>query len=320
MKYTGPNNISPLPPLKIWWLLSLFTLTLVSFSCQEKSKEAANGKLQIVTTTGIIADAAREIAGDKAEVISIMGPGVDPHLYKATQGDLLKLRNADLIIYNGLHLEGKMSEVLEKLGRKKKVIALADGLPEKQLRKAAGFAGSYDPHIWFDVSIWNQASQFLASELKKFDPKNAAAYQANEKKYSTRLDSLHQATGKQIQNIPENQRVLITAHDAFGYYGRAYGIEVRGLQGISTVSEFGLRDVSGLVEFIVSRKIKAVFVESSVPRKSIEAVVNGCEQRGHQVKIGGTLFSDALGPADSPEGTYVGMVSYNTRTIAESLK
>lgn len=290
-------------------------------ACGTKDSGAAkSGKLKIVTTTGMIEDAVEHVAGNHAEVISLMGPGVDPHLYKATQGDLQKLTDADVVFYNGLHLEGKMGEVLEKLGKTKPVIAISNEIPDSLLRAIPGFQGTHDPHIWFDVELWEYAVKSVSDFLQKHDTANAVDYRNNGNRYTAQLDSLHAAVKTAVLEIPEEQRVLITAHDAFGYFGDAYNVHVRGLQGISTVSEFGLRDVTELVNFIISRKIKAIFVETSVSKKSIEAVVEGCRDKGWDVKIGGSLYSDAMGPGGTPEGNYVGMVSANVRTIVEALK
>jgi manganese/zinc/iron transport system substrate-binding protein len=301
-------------------VISLASLLFLG-ACGSKDKDTGTGgKLQIVTTTGMIKDAVEHVVGDKADVIALMGPGVDPHLYKATQGDLQKLTDADIIFYNGLHLEGKMGEVLEKLGKTKPVIAVASRIKEEQLRAVPGFQGTHDPHIWFDVKLWENAVLAVSDFMKQHDKANADLYDANSKKYLTRLDSLHEAVKISIQEIPKEQRVLITAHDAFGYFGDAYEIEVRGLQGISTVSEFGLKDVTELVNFIISRKIKAIFVETSVSQKSIEAVREGCQQKNWDVKIGGSLYSDAMGQAGTPDGDYIGMVSANVRTIVTALK
>lgn len=298
---------------------TVFFLILIFQACTA-DKKAVSDKLQIVTTTGIIADAVKNIVGDKATVISIMGPGVDPHLYKATQGDLEKLSSADIVVYNGLHLEGKMGEVLEKLGRNKKVIAMSDGLDKNKLRSSPDFPGSYDPHIWFNVALWTDAIKFLANEIATVDKRNADLIMQNTATYKQKLNELHKNVGAQIAQIPIQQRTLITAHDAFGYFGDAYKIQVKGLQGISTVSEYGLQDVSNLVKFIVDSKIKAVFVESSVSPKAIDAVITGCQSKGHQIKIGGTLYSDALGNEGSKEGTYIGMVQHNVQVITQALK
>jgi manganese/zinc/iron transport system substrate-binding protein len=290
-------------------------------ACGSKDSDAlGNGKLKIVTTTGMIQDAVEHVAGEHAEVIALMGPGVDPHLYKATQGDLQKLTDADVVFYNGLHLEGKMGEVLEKLGKTRPVIAVSSEIPDSLLRAVPGFQGAHDPHIWFDVQLWEHAVRSVSNFMQKHDSTNAVEYRDNGNRYITQLDSLHEAVKKSVLKIPEEQRVLITAHDAFGYFGDAYKVHVRGLQGISTVSEFGLRDVTELVNFIISRKIKAIFVETSVSKKSIEAVVEGCRDKGWNVKIGGSLYSDAMGQAGMPDGTYVGMVSANVKTIVEALK
>jgi manganese/zinc/iron transport system substrate-binding protein len=297
----------------------LFIIYLTSCHSDPKA-DNKDLKLQVVCTTGMIEDAARNITGDKAEVSSIMGPGVDPHLYKATQGDLSRLMGADLVFYNGLHLEGKMVDVFEKLARQKPVFPVSKGIPENKLRTAPQFADSHDPHIWFDVRLWMEAVKVMSSELQLADPKNAAIYTKNTAVYLQKLDSLDRWVKKEIQSIPATSRVLVTAHDAFGYFGDAYGIEVKGLQGISTLSDFGLNDISSLVNLIAARKIKAVFVETSVPKKSIEAVVEGCKSRGHQVAIGGTLYSDAMGPKGSFEGTYIGMVTSNVKKIVEALK
>jgi len=279
-----------------------------------------NEKLTVVVTTGMIKDAVENVAGDHVNVIALMGPGVDPHLFKATQGDLQKLTDADIVFYNGLHLEGKMGVVLEKLGRLKPVIAVSSHIPEDSLRTVPGFQGAHDPHIWFDVRLWEYAVKEITRSLQEQDSAYAATYEANGQKYIARLDSLHNSIHRQLHEVPEQLRVLITAHDAFGYFGDAYQVEVHGLQGISTLSEFGLRDVTDLVNFIAGRKIKAIFVETSVSRKSIDAVVEGCRQRGWPLKIGGNLYSDAMGAAGTPEGNYVGMVNANVQTIIHALK
>jgi manganese/zinc/iron transport system substrate-binding protein len=299
---------------------SIATASLLFAACTSKESATKSDKLVIVTTTGMIKDAVQHVAGDRAEVVSLMGAGVDPHLYKATQGDVEKLTNADIVFYNGLHLEGKMGEVLEKLSHSKPVIAIASEVPEGDLRAVPGFQGTHDPHIWFDVKLWENSVKAVEKTLSKEDAANAPAYQSNAAKYIMQLDSLHEAVKAKVAEVPEQQRVLITAHDAFGYFGDAYNIEVRGLQGISTVAEFGVRDVTELVNFIIERKIKAIFVETSVSQKSIEAVVEGCRAKGWNVKIGGSLFSDAMGNEGTPEGSYVGMVNANVMTIVDALK
>lgn len=304
-------------------LLLLIMALLTGTGCKQTDSKGQVGegqRLRVVTTTGILKDAVQNIVGDAADVTAIMGSGVDPHLYKATQGDLERLTQADMIIYNGLHLEGKMGEVLEKLSRLKTVVAATDGIHRTELRSSPQFQDSHDPHVWFDVSLWKQVVRHVSQELQKKDSRNAKLYQQNTDNYLLTLNGLDAEVQEAIATIPEQQRILITAHDAFGYFGNRYKIQVRGLQGISTVSEFGLQDVSSLVNFIADNKIKAVFVESSVSPKAIEAVVEGSRHRGHTVRIGGTLYSDALGADGTPEGTYGGMVRYNTRKIVEALK
>jgi manganese/zinc/iron transport system substrate-binding protein len=298
------------------WLPALIVL---AGGCTPKPR-SPHEKLQIVTTTGMIQDAVQHVAGQHADVTALMGPGVDPHLYKATQGDVKKLSEADLVFYNGLHLEGKMVEVLRKLNRVKPVTAVADGIPEGELRTVPGFQGSHDPHIWFNVHLWKQTVLQVSRTLQAQDTAHAAYYKANGERYAARLDSLHIAVQKTLAALPESQRILITAHDAFGYFGDAYHVQVRGLQGISTMSEFGVKDVTDLVNFIVAHKIKALFVETSVSAKSIEAVMEGCRQKGWQVSIGGNLYSDAMGATGTPEGTYIGMIHANVNTIVKALK
>lgn len=290
-------------------------LLAVVSACQVTGHRAATGKPYILTTTGMIADMVRHIAGDSATVEALMNPGVDPHLYKASQGDLRKILDADYIVYNGLHLEGKLGNILDKQQRIKPVFAVGDGL-ERLIRVDAN---TYDPHIWFDVLLWKSATAHTARQLAALDTANAAYYQANATAYLAQLDTLDQWVRGQLERIPPPRRILITAHDAFSYFGRAYGIEVRGLQGISTLSEFGLRDVSELVSYIVQHRIPAVFVESSVSDRSLKAVLAGVQQRGHKLEIGGHLFSDAMGAADTPEGSYTGMIEYNVRTLVKAL-
>lgn len=295
-------------------------ISILSSCAPEESKYNTSERFTIVTTTGMIADAVKNIVKDSAEVIALMGSGVDPHLYKATQGDLDRLMNADIIFYNGLHLEGKMGDVLEKLARQKNVVAVANKIEENRLIKNASFQGSFDPHVWFDVSLWKEVVNNINQTLILADTVRAEFYAANASEYLNRLDSLHLAVYQEIRTIPEPQRVLITAHDAFSYFGNAYNIEVKGLQGISTVAEYGLRDVSNLVDFIIKNKIKSVFVETSVSERSIKAVVAGVNERGYKVNIGGSLYSDAMGAENTPEGTYIGMVDANVRTIVNGLK
>lgn len=301
----------------VYYLCVLAIVSLL-FSCGENKKTATDEKPYIITTTGMIADIVENIAGDAAKVEAIMQPGVDPHLYKASQGDLKKIMDADYIFYNGLHLEGKMGEILEKQTHVKPVIALGDTISRGKIISVS--ENTYDPHIWFDVALWKEAAEIALKNLIRLNPENTAYYQQNADKYLKELDSLEHWVKAEIETIPENRRVLITAHDAFSYFGKAYGIEVRGLQGISTMSEIGLRDVTDLVDFILKNDIPAVFVESSVSDKSLKAVVEGVNNKGKKLAIGGNLFSDAMGKKGTPEGTYIGMVKHNVTTIVTALK
>lgn len=268
----------------------------------------------------MLGDAIKNIVGDQAAVVTLMGPGIDPHVYKASPKDVKALSKADIIFYNGLHLEGKMADVLRSLCLQKPIYAATDGIDPSNYLADPSFDESVDPHIWFDVSLWKQAVAYISKQLQAEDPAAAAYYHANTARYLQQLDRLHQDTQAAMQQIPESQRVLISAHDAFSYLGRAYDIEVRGLQGISTVEECGLRDITNLVDFIIERNIKAIFPETSVPDKPLRAVVEGCKQRDHQVTLGGPLYSDALGQEGTPAGTYIGMVEANINIIVNALQ
>lgn len=278
------------------------------------------GPLRILTTTGIVGDVVGRVAGEHAEVESLMSTGVDPHLYKASESDVRRLAQADVIFYNGLHLEGKMGDVLVKMARSRPVVAVSEDVPREALREPPIFAGQYDPHIWFDVRMWASTLEPIVRELSELDPEHAEAYRANAEATRQELEALDAWVEERIAELPAERRVLVTAHDAFGYFGRRYGMEVVGLQGISTLSEAGLRDVERVVDLVVDRGIPAIFFESSVPRRSIEAVQAAVRDRGHQVTIGGELYSDSMGPPGSPEGTYPGMVKHNVNTIVEALR
>ncbi len=307
---------------KISNTFALLILIILSVSCgSSEQSESTQGvqKFKIVVTTGMLGDAVKLITQSKAEVEVFMGPGVDPHLYKPTPSDLSALRNAEIIFYNGLHLEAKMVEVLDKMKTDKYVFAAGDALQEKDLNYPEG-AALPDPHIWFDLSLWQKVVMQIGKSMAAIDSVNADFYLNNASTYYRELEDLSTFIEKEIASIPEERRVLVTAHDAFGYFGEAYGIEVKGLQGISTTAEFGLQDVAVMVEMIASRNIKAVFVESAISDRSIKAVVAGCQDRGHEVKIGGTLYSDALGAENTPEEHFSGVVRHNVNTIVEALK
>ncbi|MGM0886886.1 MAG: metal ABC transporter solute-binding protein, Zn/Mn family [Bacillota bacterium] len=293
---------------------------LVLTGCGNDTAESdnGNGKLDVVTTTGMIGDLVENIGGKHVEVTSLMGPGVDPHLYKATQGDVKTLDSADMIFYNGLHLEGKMTDIFEMMSKDKPTIAVTEDFKENQLRKVG--ATEHDPHVWFDVKLWIVAAEAVKKELIAKDPDHEAEYRENYEEYVLQLEELDEYVHEEINKVPEDQRVLVTAHDAFGYYGQSYGLDVRGLQGINTLSEYGSKDVTDMRNYLVENKIKAIFIESSVPRKAIEAVIQGAGKQGHKVEIGGELFSDAMGERGTEEGTYIGMVRHNTDTIVRALK
>ncbi|MBL8089516.1 MAG: zinc ABC transporter substrate-binding protein [Anaerolineales bacterium] len=302
--------------------ISIFTvvLALLVSACATESNSNTSGKLNVVTTTGMIGDIVKNVGGDYVEVISLMGPGVDPHLYKASEGDVQRLQNANLIFYNGLHLEAQMGEVIEKMNEFGiKTVAVTDLIDRSLLNASPTYPDQFDPHVWFDVSLWMKAVVQVRETLVEIDPTHKSEYEANAEAYLNQLAELHQYVLTQAETIPSEKRVLITAHDAFNYFGEAYGFEVRGLQGISTEAQAGTADVQALVSFIVERQIPAIFVESSVPQRNIEAVQAAVQDQGFNVVIGGSLFSDAMGTAGTFEGTYIGMVTHNIDTIVNAL-
>ncbi len=274
----------------------------------------------IVTTCGMVSDIVRMVAGYQARVVGLMGEGVDPHLYKPNRDDVARLLQADVVFYSGLMLEGRMTDTFLKVARKgTPVFAVTELLDEKFLLEPAEFKGHTDPHVWMDVRAWMEAVSVVAKSLSEVDPPHAGYYSENAVRYSKELAKLDAYAKDVIGRIPKERRVLITAHDAFNYFGRAYGIEVKGIQGISTESEAGVADINKLVDFIVQRKIPAIFVESSVSDKNIRALVEGSQSRSHPVRIGGQLFSDAMGQPGTYEGTYLGMIDHNVTLIARAL-
>ncbi|MFT6995425.1 MAG: manganese/zinc/iron transport system substrate-binding protein, partial [Maribacter sp.] len=270
--------------------------------------------------TSMITDLVRNIGGDSVNVQGLMGTGVDPHLYKASEGDVSKLTNADVVFYSGLHLEGKLVDVFEKMGRNTNTIALAEVLDKNKLIGSEYFASNFDPHIWFNIQYWKQLTNYLTETLSKLNPENASFFQKNKTNYLLQLDALENDIKKTIAILPEGKRVLVTAHDAFNYFGEAYGFEVVGLQGLSTATEAGVQDVQNLAKLIIDKKVQAIFVETSVPKRTIEALQQAVLSKGFEVEIGGTLYSDALGNEGTAEGTYLGMFQYNVNTIVEALK
>lgn len=275
--------------------------------------------VRVVATTGMIADIVNRVGGDRVSVTGLMGPGVDPHLYKASEGDVLHMAAADVIFHNGLHLEGKVADVFERMKRTKVTDAVTDGIDRALLLRPAEFRGAYDPHVWFDVTLWMQAVERVAETLSKVDPAHAGTYRKNAAAYLDELAQLHRYVKRRAEELPPRRRVLITAHDAFNYFGRAYGFKVYGLQGVSTVTEAGTADIRELARLIVETRIPAIFVETSVPPRYIEALQEAVRARGYNVEIGGDLFSDAMGTPGTPEGTYAGMVRHNIDTIVGAL-
>src|ERR687889_1362695 len=277
------------------------------------------GKTKATTSTTMITDLVRQIGGNQVEVTGLMGPGVDPHLHQASQGDLASLQGADVIFYNGLFLEGKMGDILEKVSQQKPTVQVTESIPEEELLAHPQYEGQFDPHVWFDVTLWKMTVDPVVEQLSELDPDGADYFEQNGESYKRQLDELNLYVEEQISTIPEEQRVLVTAHDAFNYFGRKYAMEVRGLQGISTEAEAGAADVQELADFLTERKIKAIFVESSVPPRNLEAVQAACRDRGWDLEIGGQLYSDAGGDAGTEAETYIGMVRENVDTMVEAL-
>lgn len=299
-------------------LLSLL-LSAFIFSCSNSDTKKTTNKLKIVVTTGMIEDAVNAIVQDKATVEALLGPNSDPHMAKASKGDLRLIQSADLIIKNGLHLEGKLGEALDDFGRKTPVFNVADGVHEEDLL-ATSSADVHDPHLWFSVRIWKDGIEHIGKELIKADSVNAKFYQANLESYLSNLNKLHVLVQRKINEIPENKRILITAHDAFRYFGKEYHVEVIGIQGISTLSQTSLKRRTDLSDLIVSNQIKAIFPEASVRDNQVTALIEDCKSKGYDLKTGATLYSDALGEKGTAAGDYIGMVQYNLKNILEAVK
>ncbi len=300
------------------------TATLLLAGCagdRADRGDIAGRRVRVVATTSMIADLAREIGGERVEVEGLMGPGVDPHLYRASEGDVARLAGADVVLFNGLHLEGRMGEVLESIeSRGIAAEAVGEAVPESLRITSAMFQSNIDPHVWMDPGLWRQAAGAVAATLSEIDPGSADAYAGRLAEYRVRLDSLHAWVRRRADELPPARRVLVTAHDAFSYFGRAYEFDVRGLQGISTATEAGTADVQQLAAFVAEQRIPAMFVESSVPPRAIEAVRAAVRSRGHEVEIGGNLYSDALGDAESGADTYEAMIRHNVNTIVDAMK
>lgn len=310
----------PRPSRVSWNRIAASLLFFLAVSgCGQDDDPEGDGRLRIVTTVGMITDIAERVGGDRVRVEGLMGPGVDPHLYKASAGDVRRLASADLILYNGLHLEAAMADLLEQLDGRIRTQAVTADIDPSRLLRPAEFEGAYDPHVWSDVSLWMVAVETVADVLVELDPDGGDHFRANRDLLLAELEELDGWIREEVARIPDDLRVLVTAHDAFNYFGRAYGFDVRGLQGLSTVAEAGAGDVQELAAFIIQRGIPALFVESSIPTRNVEAVQAAVRSRGLEVRMGGTLFSDAMGDTGTPEGTYPGMIRHNVRTIVEAL-
>ncbi len=300
-------------------LTSLLALVIVVLlQRQERLPERGEKKLRVVCTTSMITDVVQHVGKDTIEVSGLMGPGIDPHLYRASEGDLHKLASAHIIFYNGLHLEGKMGDIVHKMNGRTKTVAVTDAIAKNELI-ATDFEDMYDPHVWHDVWLWIQAVEKIRDSLIAIDPDNALAYEKHAYEYLAQLKALDVYVKQEVEKIQAAQRILVTAHDAFSYFGRAYGFKVVGLQGISTDAQVGTKDIRNLASFIVEHKICAIFFESSIPYRMIEAVQQAVQARGWQVTIGNELFSDALGNYDSLAGTYIGMIKHNIDVVVASL-
>lgn len=309
-----------LKPYATIWIVLMAALIVGCAQPAAGGDDLAARPIRVVATTGMVGDLVRNVGGERVEVVILMGPGVDPHLYKASADDVVQLQRADIIFYNGLHLEAAMGEVLERMQSRSRTVAVTGGIPREALLLSDEYDNLFDPHVWFDVALWRQTVDYVRDVLIDLDPGHASIYRANAESYGRQLDELHAYVRSQAALIPEDRRVLVTAHDAFRYFARAYGFEVRGLQGISTAVEAGTADVQSLADFIAARRIPAIFVETSVPQRTLEAVRSAVRARGFEVRIGGELFSDALGDPGTPEGEYIGMVRHNIDTIVTALQ
>lgn len=305
--------------IRLWAVLSALAAALWVGAGVAGAAEPDRPALRVVATTGMIADTASRIAGGRAGVRALMGEGVDPHLYKATPGDMRLLAEADLVLYNGLHLEGRLADTLVRLARRTSVVRVTDTISEDRLREPPEFEGHPDPHVWFDVSLWSVVASRIEEALIEADPQGREVYAREGARLRAELDELHAWVKERLGRIPPERRVLVTAHDAFGYFGAAYGLRVLAIQGISTDSEASVKSINDLVDTIVGERVPAVFVESSVPRKTVDALVEGARARGHALVVGGELFSDAMGREGTPEATYIGMIRHNTETIVAAL-
>ena len=276
-------------------------------------------KKTVICTTNVIADAISNILPPDFEVKSLMGPGVDPHTYKSKTSEIKNMKNADVIVYNGIDFESNLIDAIEEIGKSGFVISLGDLVPKDRLRKTTDFGSAYDPHFWHDVNLFSTSVSIAGSQLSVKFPDSKNYIDSATNSYTKKLLETESYVRSEIAKIPSNARVLITAHDAFGYFGRSFGIEVKGIQGISTASDISIRGITELTDFIVSRGIPAIFVENSVSQKNIKSVIEGCQSKGLNLSIGGTLYSDGLGDTESGADTYIKMIRKNTNAIVGGL-
>ena len=303
-------------------LLLLFLIVLTGCASDASAQEPISERpIRVVATVGMVADVVRNIGGERVEVIALMTAGVDPHLYKATEGDVQRLQEADIIFYNGLHLEARMADVLEQMNEiGRPTVAVAEAIPEEQLISPPAFAGFNDPHVWMDAKMWRYTIDPIRDALMELDPTHADSYRANAESYLAELDAVEEYAQAQFATLSDDERRLVTAHDAFNYFAIGYNFEVFAPQGISTETEAGVEDIRATIDYIVTHDVPAIFVESTISPDIVEAVVEGTEARGQAITIGGQLYTDAMGADGTPEGTYLGMVRHNVDTIVAALK
>ncbi|WP_242964974.1 metal ABC transporter solute-binding protein, Zn/Mn family [Scatolibacter rhodanostii] len=303
-------------------LVLIFSVVLGFSACAaEADSKEESGKIQLTATTTMLSDLARNIAGEEVEVTGLMGTGIDPHLYQASAGDISALQEADVVLYNGIHLEGKMGDIFASLREQNKtVISVEDALDKNDLIQTEDSEQNYDPHVWFNVELWKKAARHLAQELSAYAPEHKAVFKTNLESYVKELEDLEKFIQEKVDTLPKDKRILVTAHDAFSYFGKAYGFEVKGLQGISTETEAGTQDISQMAEYIANNEIKAVFVESSVSPKTIEALQAAVKSKGFETAIGGSLYSDSLGDKESGDDSYIETWKANIETIVSALQ
>lgn len=304
-----------------------FAGTLVAFVAAgcgggdaDAETETVDGVIRATTTTTMITDLVEQVGGEEVETTGLMGSGVDPHLYEASQGDISALQEADAVFYSGLFLEGQMSDILVQVGQQTPTVRVTENLPQERLLASEDYEGQADPHVWWDPTLWEMTVDPVVEQLSELKPEAAETFEQNGEEYRRQIQEAHAAAGEMVSEVPQERRVLVTAHDAFNYFGEQYGFEVRGLQGLSTEAEAGAGDVRELAGYLVENDIPAIFIESSIPRRNVEAVQAAAEDRGGEVEIGGELYSDAIGEPGTPGGTYPGAFVENAEIITTALQ